>query len=239
MVYAEWHPRLWDTWNTNFEFFTNHPTANLLTVNSLLQLGLSEFLFDGTDLSPEIIINKPEREQRTLAIVPSTKLAGRPTPHPGCDGKGFRFNGDNGLSWINFCDRIRELDSTIKIVEFSYENFGWGDEHVPHKEDWFLLANECAKPTVAVMSDGGMHHVFTTQKTPIVLLGAQKINKPCFFKSGDVKTYDYMNKRCYETCEENIVNLSGWPDLGKTCTGACEEVDAIELANNVYRDYFS
>ena len=37
VIFAEWHPNLWKYWSTNFDKFYNHPTANLVTVNFLLQ----------------------------------------------------------------------------------------------------------------------------------------------------------------------------------------------------------
>lgn len=235
-VFAEWHPKLWDFWNKNFDHFSNHPTANLLTVNGLLQLGLEDYLFDDTDLHTPLKLDVA-REKKTLGIVPATKLAGRPSPHPGCDGKGLRFNGDDGNSWRLFVNRIKELDSTIHVVEYSYENFGIGDEHVPHK-DWLDLAKECARPTVAVLSDGGLHHVFNLQETPVVLLGAQKVNKPHFFKMGNAKFYEDLHSKCLGKCYNNICNLSGWPDLDATCDNSCETVDPVALANKVYEDYF-
>jgi hypothetical protein len=235
-IFAEWHPRLWEFWNENFDEFANHPTANILTVNALLQLGMEDLLFDGTDLHTPLDMGV-EREKKTLGIVPSTKLAGRPTPHPGCDGKGLRFNGDSGESWKKFAARIKELDSSIHIVEYSYENFGMGDEHVPHK-DWITLAKECARPNVAVLSDGGMHHVFNLQQTPVILLGAQKINKPHFFKMRNAKFYEELHKKCLDRCYSKILNLTGWQDLGETCDNSCESVDPTALADKVYKDFF-
>lgn len=237
ILFAEWHPNLWNFWNNHFDEFSNHPTANILTVNSLLQMGMTEYLFDGSDLHTPINLDV-SREKKTLGIVPATKLAGRPTPHPGCDGKGLRFNGDNGESWKKFVTRIKELDNTIHVIEYSYENFGIGDEHVPHK-DWIDLAKECARPTVAVLSDGGMHHVFNSQETPVVLIGAQKINKPHFFKLANAKFYEDLHSKCLDRCYNKIRNLTGWPDLGDTCDNSCESVDPIALADKVYKDYFN
>jgi hypothetical protein len=239
IVWPEWHPHVWDFWNGKFDFFANHPTANLLTVNMLLQLNMLSVIFNKTNLRPIIPITKQDRETRTLAIVPATKLSGRPDPHPGCDGKGMRFNGDNGQSWQLFVKTIKQLDSSIKIIEFSYENFGFGDEHIPHKEDWFELAKECAKPTVAVLSDGGMHHMFNSQLTPVVLLGAQTINKPYFFQLSNSIFYEDLHSKCLNKCDKTIRSLTGWPDLHHTCDGSCQTVDPVSLANKVYEDFLS
>lgn len=235
-VFAEWHPKLWDYWNTHFDQFVNHPSANLLTVNSLLQLGMENFLFDGSDL--HTILPKPQELKNALClgIVPATKLSGRPTPHPGCDGIGFRFNGDNGESWKLFTQTIKKLNPNIHIIEYSYENFGFGDEHVPHME-WLSLASQCCRPKVAVMSDGGMHHMFNLVGTDVVLLGAQKINKPCFFKMKNAKYYKDLHGKCESNCDNVVRNLKGWPDLSKSCNNSCEQVDPISLANKIYLDY--
>lgn len=234
-LYAEWHPRLWHFWNKHFDEFAEHPSANILTVNALLQLGMEDLLFDGTDFHTPLEVGG-KQETKTLGIVPSTKLAGRPTPHPGCDGKGLRFNGDEGESWEAFVKEIKRLDPEVKVLEYSFENFNFGDEHVPHL-DWISLAKQCARPTVAVMSDGGMHHVFNSQETPVVLLGAQKINKPHFFKLGNAKFYDDLHQGCLSRCYNKVKNLSGWEDLTETCNGSCEKVDPKALANKVYEDY--
>lgn len=237
-VFAEWHPKLWDYWNAHFDEFSEHPSANMLTVNSLLQLGMERFLFDGSDLHTVLHIKGIKKEQKSLGIVPATKLSGRPTPHPGCDGIGFRFNGDNGESWKLFTQTIKNLNPSIHIIEYSQENFGFGDEHVSHM-DWLDLANQCYRPKVAVMSDGGMHHMFNLVDTSVVLLGAQKINKPCFFKMKNAKYYEDLHNKCESKCYNTIRNLSGWKDLSKSCDGSCEKVDPEALAKKVYLDYFN
>jgi hypothetical protein len=236
-LFAEWHPNLWNYWNSNFDFFVNHPSANILTVNSLLQLGMESLLFENFDLHTLLELQDVKKEQKTLGIVPATKLAGRPEPHPGCDGIGLRFNGDNGESWVSFVNKIKKLDPTIHIVEYSKENFGFGDEHIPHK-DWLSLAKECHRPKVAVMSDGGMHHVFNSQGTSVVLLGAQRINKPCFFKMSNAKYYEDLHSKCTDRCYNTIRKLTGWTDLKKTCDNSCQKVDSILLADKIYEDYF-
>jgi len=236
-VFAEWHPKLWSYWNAHFNQFSDHPSANLLTVNSLLQLGMERFLFDGSNLHTSLDLNQIQKEPKTLGIVPATKLSGRSTPHPGCDGVGFRFNGDNGESWRLFVETIKKLDSSIHIVEYSHENFGFGDEHVPHM-NWSDLIDQCKRPKVAVLSDGGMHHVFNLINADVVLLGAQKINKPCFFKMSNAVYYKDLHNECENRCYNNIRNLTGWPDLGKSCDLSCQKVNPESLAEKIYFSYF-
>jgi hypothetical protein len=238
VLFAEHHPDVWKYWNENFDFLYNHPTANLLYVNSLLQLGMEKYLYDGTDLFPKIYIDKPLKEDKTLAIVPAHKISfANPSAHPGCDGKGFRFNGDEGQSWKTFANEIKKLDSTIKIVEFSKDFEGIGDEHVGHLP-WTELATEAAKARVAVLSDGGMHHVFNSQDSDIVLLAAQTINKLYHYASKNTTLYWDLHSKCTQRCDENIRKLNSWEDMGSTCDSSCETVDPILLAEYVYRDFF-
>jgi hypothetical protein len=236
-VFAEWHPKLWSYWNAHFNQFSDHPSANILTVNSLLQLGMEKFLFDGSDLHTNLILGDFKKDRRSIGIVPATKLAGRPLPHPGCDGIGLRFNGDQGESWRLFVESIKKLDPSIHIIEYSNVYLGFGDEHVPHM-NWLNLAKQCYRPEVVVTSDGGMHHMFNLVNTKVVLLGAQKINKPCFFKMSNSKYYEDLHIKCLDRCYNTITTLSGWPDLDKSCDNSCQKVDPNLLAHKVYEDYF-
>jgi hypothetical protein len=222
-IYPDWHPKVWTKWNQDFDYLTNHPTVNLISFNYLCQLGLSHLAFrESYDFTPEVnCIKKPKI--RAIGIVPDTKLSNRPNPHPGCDGIGHRFNGPKGEeSWQQLVDYIRSKTNHL-IVEFSRENMGLGDIHyseLPMLE----LASVISSLDMGILSDGGMHHVFTSQRIPTVLLGAQKINKPEFFKLGT----DYHPKHL-EKCGCSITNLQGWPDL-KYCNLACETMDPIEIA---------
>ena len=231
LVFAENHINLWKFWNINFDFLQYHPTANLITVNFLLQLGLEKYLWKEVDLFPFLINRKPQ-ESKTLGIVPATKLAGRPNPHPGCNGIGYRFNGDSGYSWQAFVDEIRQLDSSIKILEFSKEFLDFGDEHVGHLP-WKELGKEAGRPRVTVLSDGGMHHVFNAINREVILLGAQTINKPEFFQTKNSTVYKDLHK-----CGCPIRNLTGWPDLLNSCGKSCEELDPTKLAERVVKDFF-
>ena len=126
IVYPEWHPKVFEFWGKNHDFLVNHKTANLITVNFLLQLKLEHLLFDEKyDFREDFYYeNKYEKNSDIInvGIVPSTKLAGRPIPHPGCDGIGLRFNGPKGIeSWKEFVKELKNLNSNILIHEFSFE----------------------------------------------------------------------------------------------------------------------
>jgi hypothetical protein len=237
-LFPEWHPNIWTEWNKNFDKYYEDPNVNILVINSLLQLGLLDKWDFEKDSGRPIIPRYRADKTEELAIVPATKLAGRPTPHPGCDGKGLRFNGDNGESWKKFVGYIRSVRPDIKIVEFSYENFGLGDRHVPHT-DWKNLATECSKPKVAVLSDGGLHHIFNSQETPVVLLGAWKIDKPYLTKLGNGIFYEDLHSECLDRCGPYIRNSTGLADASKNCNYSCEKLDPILLAKRVLKDFYS
>ena len=238
VLFAEHHPDTWRYWNEHYDFLYEHPTANLLYLNSLLQLGMEEYLYDGTDLFPKIFIDKPETEPKTLGIVPAFKISpANPGPHPGCDGVGYRFNGDNGESWRSFVDTIKELDPEIKIVEFSKDPLGFGDKHIGHLP-WKHLAAEAAKCRVAVLSDGGMHHIFNSQDKDIVLLAAQTINKLHHYANKNTTLYWDLHDKCMTRCGEQMRKLTCWNDMNVTCDKSCNKVDPVLLAHKVREDFF-
>jgi hypothetical protein len=237
VIYPEWHPRLWEFWNSEFTFFSGHPTLNLISVNYMLQLGLEAQLFGDYDFSPEVNFDKlsPSKDFFTIGIVPDTKTSNRPLPHPGCDGIGYRFNGPNGLqSWQIVVNELRTIPN-VRIVEFSRNFLGLGDIHIAELPMLDMMS-EVSKLNLGILSDGGMHHVFTIAKVPRVLLGAQKINKPEFFRvKGDL--YDSTIYRdCLDRC--NITNLNGWPDLSKTCNLSCEKINPFAISNQV-KEYYT
>lgn len=232
-VYPEWHPDLWKEWNSKFDYYYYHPSINLITLNYCLQMGLPTDLIEDV-YYPEIYTNSVQKING-IGIVPDTKLAGRPSPHPGCDGIGFRFGGPNGKDyWHRVVKEIRMHSPGVKIYEFSRESLGLGDVHVS-KLNLLDLASLVKSLKFGIMSDGGMHHVFNSQKTPVYLLGAQKVNKPYFFKLSN----GIFNEKCYsgcnDTCKDNIRNLTGWPDLSKTCNGACEFPDMDLIIKDILK----
>jgi len=235
-AFPEWHPDLWKVWNLNFDHFANHPSINLVTLNYCLQLGLPLDL-DSELYYPEIYCAKKQKIN-AIGIVPDTKLAGRPTPHPGCDGIGFRFNGPKGLdSWKTFVKHIK-ANSDVKIYEFSREYLNLGDYHVP-KTNLMDLGSLVSTLKVGVMSDGGIHHVFNSQRTRVVLLGTQKINKPYFFKLSNSAFDRSIDEKCLNNCQTTIRSLSGWPDLSSSCNLSCEQVDPVKVAELTLKEIYN
>lgn len=233
-VYPEWRPNFWDTWNSNFDYFFNHPSINLITLNYCMQLGLPIDL-DPELYYPEIYCEKKEKIN-AIGIVPDSKLAGRPTPHPGCDGIGFRFNGPKGLvSWKSLVDHIRK-NSDVKIYEFSKEFLHLGDYHVP-RLNLLKLGSLVSSLKLGIMSDGGIHHVFNSQRTKVILLGAQKVNKPYFFKLLNGIFDEKIHEDCLLRCKDQIRSLSGWSDLWKSCDLSCEKVDPIKIAELALKEF--
>ena len=237
VIYPEWHPKLWSRWNSSFDFFSNHPTLNLISVNYLMQLGvLEEAIKTNLDFRPTIPIFAPKPSVKNglvFGIIPDTKTANRGVPHPGCDGIGYRFNGPKGLhSWGVVVSELRKLYPTSKIIEYSRQFLGLGDTHV--SEIPFLkLAESVNSLHLGILSDGGLHHVFAATRTPTILLGAQRVNKPEFFK---IET-DYYDPKHYQKCHSHcdIKNLSGWPSLTKNCNLDCETIDPMSIVVDVQK----
>lgn len=231
-VYPEWHPNVWKEWNSKFDYYYKHPTINLITLNYCMQLGLPLDLPDEAYLP--ILPTLQVEKINAIGIVPDTKLAGRMMPHPGCDGIGFRFNGAKGsTSWKDLVSYIK-TNSDVEIYEFSREYMGLGDKHVS-KLPILDLAKLVDSLKLGVLSDGGMHHVFNSKKVPVVLLGAQKVNKPYFFKLSNGIFDESLHAKCLNQCSETIRTLNGWTDLDACCNLQCETVDPIELGKLVVK----
>lgn len=233
VIYPEWHPGLWSEWNSKFEFYSNHPTLNLITLNYMMQLHLLDLVdtCPNLDYRPQISLPKIKADHPVIGIVPDTKKSNRANPHPGCDGIGYRLGGPNGKQyWTRIIDAIKQNIPNVEIVEFAREPIDSSNTIV--KELPFLdLAKEVKRCDMGVLSDGGLHHMFIATRTPTVLLGAQKINKPEFFK---VRT-DTYNKQLYN-CRCDISNLHGWKDLTH-CDLKCEQVNIEALCSHIIEEY--
>lgn len=234
-VFPEWHPKVFEFWGKNHDFLVNHKTANLITVNFLLQLKLEHLLFDENfDFREDFYYEPFENnlsEKINVGIVPSTKLAGRPIPHPGCDGKGLRFNGDKGIeSWKSFVEKLKSLNKNIVIHEFSYENFGLGDVHYPHSDNLFDLVDQVDKMDIGVMSDGGLHHVFNARKKPVVLFQATKVNKCEFFMIENTFFPEHLHLDCRKSCRSYFSESLQIQDLSLKCNLECENLNPKLLA---------
>lgn len=230
-VYPEWHPSLWDVWNSKFDYFYQHPSINLITLNYCLQLGIPLDLAE-ENYYPEVFCEDTPKKNY-VAIVPDTKLAGRPSPHPGCDGVGYRLAGTHGYEyWKKIVSAIKNYDSSIKIYEFSRDNNNLGNYHVS-KLPILELAKLVKSMKLGIMSDGGMHHIFNSQRTKVYLLGAQKINKPYFFKLSNGIYDESCYSKCLTRCKPTITKLSGWPSLDSVCNGDCESPDIDLMVSNI------
>jgi len=235
-VYPEWHPNTWKLWGENFDKFYKHPTANLITLSYLLQLGLESYINTDYDLSPCVIPSKKKpilSDKINIAIVPADKLSGRATPHPGCDGNGYRLNGPRGLKdWRAIVQYLKSnIDCTI--YEFSPKFLSIGDKHIPHIKSYVDLATFCRGFDFAVLSDGGMHHIFNSQDVPVYLLGTQKINKPYFFKLKNGIYNESLFNKCMCSKKQNLIGIKGWTDLDSLCNLTCEKVNPIDIAHNI------
>jgi len=234
-VYPEWHPNTFSMWSANFDLFYNHPTLNIITLSYLLQLGLEEYAFKNYDLLPCVPTNNkiPKLSKKiNIAIVPEDKKGGRLAPHPGCDGIGYRLNGVNGLkNWKKIVASIKdEIDCTV--YEFSPKSLNIGDVHIPHIKSYIDLATFCKGFDCAILSDGGLHHIFNSQKVPVYLLGTQKINKPYFFKLSNGYFDEELYNVCFSRCFNTIKTISGWPDLTSCCNYSCEKISPEKITNS-------
>jgi len=234
-VYPEWHPKVFSFWGQHHEFLTEHKTCNLITLNYLLQLGLENLVFDENfDFREDFYYEKKilnTDKKINIGIVPATKLAGRPTPHPGCDGIGLRFNGPKGIdSWKIFVDNLKKDNPNVVIHEFSFENFGLGDIHYPHTNNIFELVDQVDLMDLGVMSDGGIHHVFNARNKPVVLFQASKINKCEFFKLENSFFPEELHLSCRKTCRSYFSESFGVEDKSKFCNLECENMNPLDLA---------
>jgi len=235
VVYPEWHPKVFKFWGENKEYLENHPTANLITVNFLLQLKLENLLFDESyDFReelyyPKLTINSNNKIK--VGIVPATKLAGRPTPHPGCDGNGLRFNGPKGIdSWREYVEVLKKENTNVEIYEFSYENFNLGDFHFPHTDNFKDLVNQVDMMDIGIMSDGGIHHVFNARKKPVVLFQATKVNKCEFFKLENTSFPESLHLECRKKCRSYFSETLQIEDFSLKCNLECENLNPKLLA---------
>jgi len=233
--FPDWHPDIFKFWGENHEFLVNHKTCNLITLNFLLQLGLEKLIFDEDYDFREDFYYKPkikkESNKINVGIVPATKLAGRPFPHPGCNGIGLRFNGPNGInSWKIFVDNLKKLNENIVIHEFSPENFGLGDYHYPHSENIFDLVDQVDLCDIGVMSDGGLHHVFNSRNKPVILFQATTVNKCEFFKLENSFFPEELHLSCRKTCRSYFSESLGVEDKSQSCKLECENLNPIDLS---------
>jgi hypothetical protein len=225
-VYPEWHPQVFSYWKDHPEL-VDHPTANLVMVNYLLQLGLTEYLWDGTDLAPDINTSPVYPHNHfNLGIVPATKLAGRPSPHPGCNGLGLRYKREH---WEAFISHIESKDPTVEIFSFDNEQPNLG-RWMGKAKDLTHLAEMVNYMDLGVCSDGGLHHMFHAVEVPTVLFTGTLVNKAEFFKTAMDFYPEHLHLPCRKQCRSYFTEVFGGEDKSKTCKLECADLDPIGLA---------
>lgn len=231
VVYPEWHPNLFLYWRNNHDYLVEHPTANIITVNFLLQLGYEHLLFDTAyNFRPYYnkIQTKLDKETFNLGIVISTKLAGKGTPHPGCNGVGYRYKLE---SWKEFVKCIKQVNPNIQIYEFSETFMHIGDVHCGYTDSFNELFDQIDLIDLAVLSDGGMHHAFNARNTNLVLIQPNILSKVEFLKLDNSYYPDHLHLECRKSCRSYFSEVFGHDDLSTKCNMECENLDPIELAN--------
>jgi len=227
-IYPEMHPRLYEFWGKHHDFLVNHPTANIITVNFALQLGVEDMLFDGTDFKPDVhfdVGKKNPYEPITVGIVPASKLAGRPTPHPGCNGIGLRYK-----HWDKYVAELRAMLPNIRILEFSETDLGLGDERIPYQDSIIDLIKIVNTVDIGVLSDGGLHWIFNILEKPTVLFTGTLVNKAEFFKVKNSNYPEHLHLDCRKSCRSYFTEVFGGEDKSKICNLECEDLDPSRLA---------
>lgn len=239
VVVPEWHPNTFNFWKQNFKILEQHPTANIITVNYLLQLKLENLLFSSNfDFIGRVntLQQKNCTDNINIGIVPSTKLSGKTTPHPSCDGLGFRFNGLNGLeSWKKLCNFLKKNNQKIKIFEFSPEFLNIGDYHCGYRNNIFKLFQDVDFMDYGVMTDGGVHHAFNLRNKKVFLFQASKVYKTEFLKIRNSIVPEHLLLDCRKKCPHPLSVIDG-EDASLTCKNECEKLDPIKLGNFILKN---
>ena len=227
---AGWHPRLFSFWKENYDTLVKHPTANILTVNFLLQLKLEHLLFDEDyDFRPYCNMESQFEPSDTfkIGIVIATKLAGKSNPHPGCNGVGYRYKLEY---WSEFVKTIKELVPNVEVYEFS-ENFtGIGDKHCPYTDSFLDLFTQIDALDLGVMSDGGIHHAFNVRNKPVVLFQPNILSKVEFMQLSNSHYPEHLHLDCRKSCRSYFTEVFGGEDKSKQCNMECEQLDPVGLA---------
>jgi hypothetical protein len=230
IVYPAWHTNLFSFWKLHHDFLTNHPSANIITVNFLLQLGLQDLLFDDSfNFYPYTNIPKIKNNNSilNLGIVISTKLAGKSTPHPGCNGLGYRYKLEY---WKRFVEVIKEYSAKIRIYEFSEQFLNIGDIHMGYTNSYKELITQIDLMDIGVLSDGGLHHVFNCRNIPLVLFQPNILSKVEFVKLSNSYYPEHLHLDCRKSCRSYYSEVFNVQDLSTSCNNECETLDPEELA---------
>lgn len=225
------HPKLFQTIKANFEKFVESDSVNFILLNYLLQLGLVEEFINHKDfyLFETKKHYEKDNDDFNVAVCPMLKLNGKPNPHPGCNGEGFRFNGNEGLrSWKELVSLVKN-DTSADIYEFSNTYLGLGDYHIGHRESMLDLYLDSLNIDYAITTDGGYHHLFNLSRTPITLFTGTKVTKPEFMQLGNAYVPD-VHLECRKTCSSFYSEVFGVEDKSLTCNLECEQVDVKKLS---------
>lgn len=235
VVYPEWHPNVFKFWKENHDFLVNHPSVNIIILNFLLQLKLEHLIFDTEfNFQPHCYLKneKKVKDSLNVGIVVSTKLAGKGSPHPGCNGLGYRYKLNH---WEKFVETLKSFDKNIKIFEFSEKNLNIGDIHYGYSKSIFDLIKQIDYMDIGVMPDGGLHHMFNSRNKPIVLFQSNILSKVDFLKLQNSHYPEELHLPCRKTCRSYFSEVFGVEDLSKKCNLECENLDPIKLAEYTYK----
>jgi hypothetical protein len=238
VIYPENHPKLFMTISNRFTEFVAHDSLNFITLNFLLQIQEEDVAFKISDFyffESKKQIREQKNSKVKIGIAPMTKTNGKSTPHPGCNGLGFRFNGINGFnSWSILIKELKKnLD--IEIVEYSPSFLGLGDTHVGKKSSLFDLYEESCSLDYAITTDGGYHHLFNLNKTPLTLFTGTKVTKPEFMQLGNAYVPD-VHLPCRKFCSSFYSEVFSTEDKSKSCNLECENLDPVNLAKKCLDD---
>lgn len=229
-VVAGWHPRLFSFWKENHDFLSKHPTANIITVNFLLQLQLEHLLFDSQyDFRPYCGVEAKAKVDKTfrVGIVIATKLAGKERPHPGCNGVGFRYKLE---SWKKFVAELKQAMPDVEVCEFSEEFQNIGDVHFKYTDSFLDLFEQIDSLDLGVLSDGGIHHAFNLRNKPIVLFQPNILSKVEFMQLANSHYPEHLHLDCRKSCRSYFTEVFGGEDSSKHCKMECEQLDPVGLA---------
>jgi hypothetical protein len=234
LVFPVWHDRVFSFWKEFDKKLFNHPTANIITVNYCLQIGIEKYLIDSNynlDFSPKIYgILKSKNSKLHLGICPATKLSGKQTPHPNCDGIGYRFNGPKGFdSWKTLVSYIKSKIECV-VVELSPAYLGLGDIHIGMCDNLYDLAKKVSIIDFAVTTDGGYHHLLNALEIPLVIFNGSKISKSEFLKLRNSFFPEHLHLKCRFKCPSYFTEVYGGEDASKSCSLECENLDPVKLA---------
>ena len=211
---------------------------NFITLNFallILACDLAFKTFDFYHFESRVPITKHTKSKLKIGIAPMTKTNGKSTPHPGCNGLGFRFNGDQGLqSWSLLVKELKK-NMNLEVVEYSPHFLGIGDSHVGIKSSLFNLYEESCSLDYAITTDGGYHHLFNLNKTPLTLFTGTKVTKPEFMQLGNAYVPD-IHLDCRKKCSSFYSEIFSVEDKSKHCRLECERLDPYILAQKCLHD---